>query len=180
MKIRVLAMQDFRIKKMRHPAQISTYIAEQQSTALAGVRAHQPGQALMSFYASMEHLCSIAGPLLNYINLSAIITATAQLWTSAQANISFKTSANKVGIEMTRFFGSTLLWLKPMLPDVEAQAVSNILWSSAKLGLNPDAFVPGMTDALAAKLLQLTRVKPDANQIHRVCQLGVGSCHLGA
>ncbi len=89
-------------------------------------------------------------------------------------------SANKVGIEMTRFFGSTLLWLKPMLPDVEAQAVSNILWSSAKLGLNPDAFVPGMTDALAAKLLQLTRVKPDANQIHRVCQLGVGSCHLGA
>jgi len=47
-----------------------------------------------------------------------------------------------------------------MLPDVGAQAVSNILWSSAKLGLNPDAFVPGMTDPLVVELLQLTKVKP--------------------
>jgi len=82
----------------------------------------------------MEHLCSIAGPLLNYINLSAIITATAQLWTSTQANISFKTSANKVDIEMTRFYCSTLLWLKPMLPDFEAQAVSNICGLQQSLG----------------------------------------------
>ena len=44
--------------------------------------------------------------------------------------------------------------MKPTLPDVDAQAVSNNLWSSAKLGLNPDAVVPGMTNALAAKLLQ--------------------------
>ena len=44
-----------------------------------------------------------------------------------------------------------------MLPDVEAREISNILWSSAKLALNPNAFVPGMTDALAAKLLQLTK-----------------------
>jgi hypothetical protein len=127
-------MQESRIKQMRHPAQVSTYIAEQQRMALAGVRAHQPGQALLSFYASMEHLCSIAGPLLNYINLSAIITATAQLWTSTQANISFKTSANKVDIEMTRFYCSTLLWLKPMLPDFEAQAVSNICGLQQSLG----------------------------------------------
>ncbi len=44
-----------------------------------------------------------------------------------------------------------------MPSDVGAQSVSHFLWSSAKLGLNPDAFVPGMTYALAAKLLQLTR-----------------------
>ena len=43
---------------------------------------------------------------------------------------------------------------RQLLPDVGAREISNILWSSAKLGLNPDAFVPGMTDALAAKLLQ--------------------------
>ncbi|DBA89015.1 TPA: hypothetical protein ACH3X2_000231 [Trebouxia sp. C0005] len=129
---------------------------EQQRMALAGVRGHQPHKALLIFYASMEHLCSAAGPILNYINLSAIITATAQLWASAQANSSFKLSANMAGFELKPFYCSILLRLKPMLPDVGAQAVSNILWSSAKLGLSPDASVPGMTDALAARL-QLTR-----------------------
>ena len=125
--------------------------------ALAGVKGHQPDQALLGFYASMEHLCSVAGPLLNHISLSAIITATAQMWTSAQANSRFKLTANMAGLELNRFYCSTLLQLEPKLPDVGAREISNILWSSAKLGLNPDAAVPGMTDALAAKLLQLTK-----------------------
>ena len=125
--------------------------------ALAGVRGHQPDKALLSFYASMEHLCSVAGPLLNYINPSAIITATAQLWTAAQANSSFKPSANSAAFELERFHCSILLQLETMLPDVGAREASNSLWSSAKLGLTPDAFVPGMTDALAAKMLQLTK-----------------------
>ena len=150
-------MQGSRIRKMRHPAQVSSYIKEQQKMALAGVRGHQPHKALLSFYASMEHLCSVAGSLLDYISLSAVITATAQLWTSAQANSSFKPSANMAGFELKHFHRSTLLQLKPLLPDIEARQISNILWSSAKLGLNPDAYVPGMTDALAAKLLQLAK-----------------------
>ncbi len=150
-------MQDSRIQKMVHPAQISAYIKEQQRMALAGVRGHQPDKALLGFYASMENLCSVAGPLLDYISLSAIITATAKLWTSAQANSSFKPSANMLDSGMKHLYCSILLELKPKLPGVDARAVSNILWSSAKLGLNPDAFVPGMTDALAAKVLQLTK-----------------------
>ncbi len=156
-KVELLALQDSRIQTMRHPAQVTAYIKEQQTMALAGVRGHQPYQALLSFYASMEHLCSVAGPLLNNISLSAIITATAQLWTSAQANSSFKPSANSAAFELNRFYYNILHQLQPMPSDVGAQSVSNILWSSAKLRLNPDAFVPGMTDALAAKLLQLTR-----------------------
>ncbi len=82
-------MQDSRIKEMHHPAQVSTYIKEQQRVAVAGVRGHQPDKALLGFYRSMEHLCSVARALLNYISLSAIITATAQLWTTAQATSSF-------------------------------------------------------------------------------------------
>ncbi len=150
-------MQDSRVQRMRHPAQVTTYIKEQQRMALAGVRGHRPDQALLSFYASMEHLCSVAGPLLNDISLSAIITATAQLWTPAQANSSFKPKANSVAFELKRFWGVLLLQLEPMTSAVGARQVSNILWSSAKLGLHPDAFVSGMTDALAARLLQLTR-----------------------
>ena len=122
--------------------------------ASAGVRGRQPDKALLGFYASMEHLCSVAGPLLNHINLSAIITATAQLWTSAQAKSSFKPGGNSAAFEL---FCSILLQLEPMLPDVGAREASNILWSSAKLGLSPDASVPGVTDALAAKVLQLTK-----------------------
>ena len=150
-------MQGSRIRKMRHPAQVSTYIKEQQKMALAGVRGHQPDKALLSFYASMEHLCSVAGPLLNHINLSAIITAIAQLCITAQANSSLKPSAIMAGFELKHLYRSTPLQLEPVLPDIEARQISNILWSSAKLGLNPDAFVPGMTDALAAKLLQLAK-----------------------
>ena len=144
---------------MHHPAQVSSYIKDQQRMASAGVRGHQPDKALLGFYASMEQLCSVARPLLNYISLSAIITATAQLWTTAQANSSFKPSADTADFELKQFYCSILLQLKPMLPSVGAQAVSNILWSSAKLGLSPDAFVPGMTDALAARLLQLTKAE---------------------
>ena len=156
---------------MRHPAQVSTYIKEQQRTALAGVRGHQPDKALLSFYASMEHLCSVARPLLlDYISLSAVITATAQLWTSAQANSSFKLSANMTGFELKHLYRSTLLQLEAVLPDIEARQISNILWSSAKLGLNPDASVPGMTDALAAKLLQLTKDEPRHRPWDRVRQ----------
>jgi len=153
----LLDVQDSRVKKMSHPAQVTTYIKEQQRMALAGVRGQRPDQALLGFYAFMGHLCSTAGPLLNYISLSAIITATAQLWTSAQANSSFKPKAISVAFELKRFWRVLLLQLEPMTSAVGAREISNILWSSAKLGLHPDAFVPGMTDALAARLLQLTR-----------------------
>ena len=57
------ALQDFRLQKIRHPPQVTTYIKEQQKMTVAGVRDHQPLEALLSFYASMEHLCSVAGPL---------------------------------------------------------------------------------------------------------------------
>ncbi|KAA6421657.1 MAG: hypothetical protein FRX49_08600 [Trebouxia sp. A1-2] len=117
----------------------------------------------------MEHLCSVARPFLNYINLSAIITATAQLWTTAQAKSSLQPSANMAGFDLKQFYSKVLLQLEPMLPDVGARAVSNILWSSAKLGLNPDTFVPGMTNALAAKMLQLTKDKAGRQPNARDC-----------
>ena len=176
----MLHVQDFRLQKMRDPPQVTAYIKEQQRMALAGARGRQPDKALLGFYASMEHLCSVAGPLLDHISLSAIITATAQLWTSAQANTSFKPSADKTKSGLMHLYLGTLLQLKPMLPDVEARQISNILWSSAKLGLNPDAFVPGMTDALGAKLFQVTKgaarrqsnAQEDANFLWALATLG--------
>ncbi len=153
----LLAVQDFRVKKMSHPSHVTTYIKEQQRIASTGVRGRRPDEALLSFYASMEHLCSTAGSLLDYISLSAVITAIAQLSPSAPAKSGFKPSANSAAFELKRFWGVLLLQLEPMTSAVGAREISNILWSSAKLGLHPDAFVPGMTDALAAKVLQLTR-----------------------
>ena len=40
-----------------------------------------------------------------------------------------------------------------MLPAVGAREAANLLWSSAQLGLNPDALVPGMTDSLARQFM---------------------------
>ena len=50
---------------------------------------------------------------------------------------------------LTKMFHS----LQPLLPDVEAWQAANMLWSSAQLGLNPDALVPGMTDSLAQRFM---------------------------
>ena len=80
----LLAVQDSGFQTMRNPSHVTTRIKEQQRMALAGVRGRQPEKALLGFYASMEHLSSVAIPLLVYISLSAIITAAAQLWTTAQ------------------------------------------------------------------------------------------------
>jgi len=43
--------------------------------------------------------------------------------------------------------------LQPLLPVVAARQAANMLWSSAKLRLNPDALVPGMTDSLARQFM---------------------------
>ncbi len=43
--------------------------------------------------------------------------------------------------------------LQPLLPAVGAREAANLLWSSAQLGLNPDALVPGMTDSLARQFM---------------------------
>lgn len=38
-----------------------------------------------------------------------------------------------------------------------AQAISNIMWSSEKLGLNPDEYVQGIAHILSNRFLQLMR-----------------------
>ena len=93
-----------------------------------------------------------------------MVMASVQLQTEAQAN--FTPGTNMAGFELEKFYRSVLLQLEP---GVGAQAVSNILWSSAKLGVNPDAFVPGMTDALAAKLLQLTKDQATCQPSAQTC-----------
>ena len=43
--------------------------------------------------------------------------------------------------------------LQPLLPAIGARIAADVLWSSAKLGLDPDALVPGMTDSLAQQFM---------------------------
>jgi len=103
---------------------------------------------------------------------------SSQPWTSAQANSSF--SANSTAFELKRFCCNLFFQLEPMMSAVGARQASNILRSSAKLGLHPDAFVPGMADALAAKLLQVTKeeatrqpnAQEDANLLWALATLG--------
>ena len=37
--------------------------------------------------------------------------------------------------------------LQPLLADMAARQIGNVLWSSATLGFRPDDFVPGMVHA---------------------------------
>ena len=86
------------------------------------------------------------------MHLNAIIGATAKAWKKAWAQFA-QQKQEQAHHQMHAFLTEMFQMLQPLLPDVEARQAANILWSSAQLGLNPDALVPGMTDSLARQFM---------------------------
>ncbi len=70
--------------------------------------------------------------------------------------------------------------LQPLLRAVRAREAANLLWSSAKLGLNPDALVPGMTDSLAREFIidmDAANAQELANVLVACAKLQLSPCH---
>ena len=101
----------------------------------------------------MDGLLSRPGLRTDYIHFSAITTAAAHIWTEAQCSDRFRASAD-VSEKLKALSQRYLHSLQTLLADMEAQQISNVLWSSATLGLNPDDMVPGMVHALTSRFLQ--------------------------
>ncbi len=133
----------------RHTA---AYIRAQKDELMQSVRGPQPDCALHSFYKDMSALCSRPESCINYMHLNAIIGATAKAWTPAWAGLS-QQKQQQTRHAMHAFLTKMFQRLQPLLPDVGAREAANLLWSSAKLWLNPEALVPGMTDSLARQFM---------------------------
>ena len=113
----------------------------------------QPDTALLTFCASVEDLYSKAASIMDAINISTNVTSLARVYMAAQRNPAFQQDQPQTRHSAEALYDQSLKQLQPMLQGIGAQAISNIMLSSAKLGLNPDDFVPGMVHTLADRFL---------------------------
>ena len=145
-------MQKQRRSNWDQVRQTGEYIKVHKNQLLESVRGPQPDLALQSFYGDMSSLCSRSGAVIDPSHLNAVIGATAKAWTPAWACIG-QQKQQQARHEKHAFLTKMLQRLQPLLPAVGAREAANLLWSSAQLGLNPDALVPGMTDSLARQFM---------------------------
>ncbi|KAL3149748.1 hypothetical protein ABBQ38_013574 [Trebouxia sp. C0009 RCD-2024] len=103
----------------------------------------------------MDDLLAAAAPRMNYINFAAVVTASAQLWSAARRYDSFTKQAD-IHERLATVYQQCLQSLQYMLGDMSAWEIRNVVWSSATLGCNPDAIIPGMLHHLTVKFAQLT------------------------
>ena len=146
------------------PRHINTYITQQMKAAMLAVRGLDPGDAMFAFLTNMQELSSVTAASMNYINVSTIFTATAKVWVAAQRNPKFAPVQQEAYRHVMALLASLLQMLQPMMPQMEAQAVSNILWSSAKLGIHLDSLAPDASHGMMTRFLQLAAARDTAKR----------------
>ncbi|KAL3149804.1 hypothetical protein ABBQ38_013629 [Trebouxia sp. C0009 RCD-2024] len=137
------------------PKAINAYTKRLQEHVHSSICGSQPGPAMLEFSYSLEGLYSTAAPQMDAINISTILSVLAHEWVAAQQNHNFQYDDINVIARVKAVFQQSLKQLQPSLQRLGAQGISNIVWSSAKLGHNPDEYVPGMVDTLTTMFLQL-------------------------
>ena len=118
----------------------------------------------------MEHLCAKSQSQVDHIHISAIFSATAKVWFVAKGNHSFFSVQHTCQTKLQVFLGGMCQLLQPVVPQLESRQVSNILWSSAKLGLNLNKLTPGTLASLLKRFLSLIqapegRQQPNAQEV---------------
>ena len=149
---------------LRNPRLINTHISQQMTAAMWAVKGLDPGDAMFAFLTDMQQLSSVTASSMDHINISTMFTATAKVWVAAQSNLKFALVQQMAFRHVMALLASLLQMLQPMMPEMGAQAVSNILWSSAKLGLHLDSLAPGVTHGLMTSFLQLAAAQDTAKQ----------------
>ena len=135
------------------PREMSSYIKKQSSSAAAeAATAPDAAGILVNHCRHMELLCCVCKQHVNHIHLSAIFHGTAAV--SQSARFTAISQQSPVQIELDHFLSSMLLRLKRCLPHVQPRQASSILWSFAKMGVNPDDLVHNMTDSLVQQFMR--------------------------
>ena len=159
-----LDLQKGAISGLSDPRQINARISQQMKAAMGAVRGLDPGDAVFAFLTNMQELSSVTASSMDYINVSTIFTATAKVWVAARRNPKFILVQQEAHKHVMALLASLLQMLQPMMPEMGAQAVSNILWSSAKLEITLDNLTPGVTHGLMTRFLQLAAAQDIAKQ----------------
>jgi len=132
---------------------MTNHISKQWQLAAHSVKHFSPDKVMEAYYSCIEQMCCQSEKQLNYLHMSAIVYGTSKVWTTAAERHSGWVAEEQAGQNLRSFIARMLKRLHPLLPAVGARLTANVLWSSAKLGLNPDALVPGMTDGLAQQFM---------------------------
>ena len=109
------------------PKHINMYISQQMKAAMQAVRGFDPGDAMFAFLTNMQDLSSVTASSMNYVNVSTIFTATAKVWMAARRNPKFAPVQQEAHRHVMALLASLLQMLQPMMPQMGAQAVCNIL-----------------------------------------------------
>ena len=119
---------------------------------------------MFAFLTNMQQLSSVTASSMDYINISTMFNATAKVWVAARRNPEFAPVQQEAYRHVMALLAILLQMLQPVMSEMGAQAVSNILWSSAKLGIHLDSLAPGVTHGLITRFLQLTAARDIAKQ----------------
>ncbi|DBA85699.1 hypothetical protein WJX77_011700 [Trebouxia sp. C0004] len=126
-------------------------IKQQWQLAAQSVWHSSPEKVMEAYYGCMDEICR--QEQLNYIHINAIVYGTVRVWTALEASHHGWITEQQADQNLHNFIVRMLKQLQPLLPAVRTREAANLLWSVAKLGLNPDALVPGMTDRLAHQFM---------------------------
>ena len=146
-------MQATEDMSFRSAKYMNQYIKEQWQLAAQSVRHSSPDKVMEAYYCCIDQMCRYSKKQLKSKHISAAVYGTAKVWTVAQASHSGWYSEQQADQKLRSFMVRMLHRLEPLLPTVSARQAANLLWSSARLRLNPDALVPGMTDSLAREFI---------------------------
>ena len=84
-------------------------------------------------------------------HVSGALNGTAKIWETAKR--CHKGPQTLLEPEIEQFLLRTLHRLQKVLPTCGCREASNIFWSFAKLGVNPDHLTPGIVDQLAKRFI---------------------------
>ncbi len=145
-------MQKQRKQDQNQGRHTAAYIRAQKDKLMQSVKSPQSDLVLDSFYKDMSALCSRPESCIDYMHLNAIIGATAKAWKTAWGRVA-RQKQQRAHHQKRVFVTAMFQRLQLLMPDVGAREAANLLWSSAQLGQNPNALVPGMTDSLARQFM---------------------------
>jgi len=173
-------MQVTEAMSFRSTKHMSHYIKEQWQLAAQSIRHSSPDKVMEAYYGRINQMCRCTEKQLTSVHINAIVHGTAKVWVAAKRSHSDRGGEQQTDQELRSFIVRMLGRLQPLLRAVRAREAANLLWSSAKLGLNPDALVPGMTDSLAREFIidmDAANAQELANVLVACAKLQLSPCH---
>ena len=146
--------------------QMTDYIKGQWQAAVQSVPTAPPGKIMSMYGSNMQQLCSRSQEHLNHIHISAILYGTAQIFLADKRHHDKNFSVDVYGPSFRAFLSRMLTIMLELLLAATCRATSSILWSFAKLNLNPDELVPGSVDSLAERFVHEMDTASDQAYAH--------------